>query len=69
MTYFELAQQIDAVEREVTRWEAEFLQSVLVRGPQGWLSEKQQQKLRELGEAYLPQETMLHFNGQLSLLP
>jgi len=35
MTYYELAQQIDAVEREVTTWEAGFLETILKRGPHG----------------------------------
>lgn len=68
MTYYELAQQIDQVEREVTRWESDFLESILTRGPHGYLTERQQQKLRELGESYLPHHTMATFNGQGALL-
>jgi hypothetical protein len=64
MTYYELAQQIDRVEREVTRWESTFLETALKAGPHGRLSERQQYKLRELGEAYLGSQTMGAFSGQ-----
>ena len=68
MTYFDLAKAIDQVEREVTLWEAGLLETVLRAGPHGHLSEKQQQKLRELGEAYLPYHIMVEFQGQGRLL-
>lgn len=68
MTYFELAKAIDVVSREVSSWEKNFLESILRKGPGGWLSEPQQWKLRELGEAYVSHATMAEFNGQLSLL-
>ena len=67
MTYYELAQAIDQVPREVTKWEAHFLDSILQLPKDAPLSQKRQAKLRELGEAYLSPQTMLEFNGQLSL--
>lgn len=64
MTYYELAQAIDRVERKVSPWEANFLESMLQHGPCACYTPKQEAKLRELGERYLPFSVMAEFNGQ-----
>lgn len=66
--YYALAQQIDAAPEEVSSWEAEFLETILRQGPGAALSPKQHQKLRELGERYLPYHVMAEFQGQQPLL-
>jgi hypothetical protein len=54
VTNLEMAEAIDGMERSVTSWEAEFLDSVLVRLREGRsISEKQESKIRELYERYL----------------
>lgn len=68
--YYTLAQAIDQTPREVSDWEAGFLDSILRRGPLGCrtLSPKQQAKLCELGDRYLSPTVMAEFHGQQVLL-
>lgn len=68
MTYHELAQMIDQQPCEVTRWEADFLHSILRNGPRSRLTPAQQGTLRQLGEKHLPHHVMVEFHGQLTLL-
>ena len=68
MNYYTLAKQIDAAPVTVSDWEAEFLDSILRRGPGADLSPKQETKLRELGERYLSDQTMAEFHGQMRIL-
>ena len=68
MTYYDLARLIDEYPREVTDWEAHFLESILTHGPERPFTAKQQAKLRELGDRYLPATRMAEFHGQKVLL-
>ena len=68
MNYYSLAQQIDTAPVTVSDWEAEFLESILRRGPGADLSPKQATKLRELGERYLSDQAMAEWHGQIPML-
>lgn len=59
MTHLEMAEALDSMERNVSSWEADFLESVLKRLKDDGrtLSEKQATKLKELYERYLGDET------------
>ncbi len=57
--YYTLAKHIDTAPVTVSAWEAEFLESILRRGPGADLSPKQATKLRELGERYLSEQAMV----------
>jgi len=54
MTLLEMAVALDGMDRDVSSWEADFLESVLLRLNDGRpISPKQEAKLRELHERYL----------------
>ena len=56
----EMAQELDGMERSVSSWEADFLESVLTRLREGRdLSEKQEAKLRQVHEKYLGDDSPL----------
>jgi hypothetical protein len=56
-TPLEMAKELDGMERDVTSWEADFLNSILTRLDRGLpISHAQQKKLEELYEHYLGQD-------------
>jgi len=59
MTHLEMAEALDGMERAVSSWEADFIESVLIRLREEHrpLTDGQVEKLREIYEKYLGEET------------
>ena len=68
MTDLDIMIMIDEQPITCTRWEIEFLDSLLKKGEQYTLSPKQRAVLRRMADEYLAESIVAEWLGQLSLM-